>query len=271
MATEHDFPSLTQQHSSVLGRSSDFHHGLLEFQIVKSSPLLSASAWLDELARRIESLRASIDPESVHRLRVSAGRLAVWLELGARRALRDDLRNLRRAASAVRDLDVISAHEHDSAWADTLRQERGEEAARLRTAMESPRIEALVDALALVPEPDPVCVRSALQRLKRRVQRAGDQLEDSENRERALHRLRRRVRSLRYALDWLGADAGELRELQESLGGLNDLAIELEKLETLGEIHALESRRKAVRHEMDERRTRALEAWRVLRPRIGDM
>ncbi len=32
MATEHDFPSLTQQRSSVLGRSSDFHHGLLGFR-----------------------------------------------------------------------------------------------------------------------------------------------------------------------------------------------------------------------------------------------
>ncbi len=30
MATEHDIPSLTQQRSSVLGRSRDFHHGLLE-------------------------------------------------------------------------------------------------------------------------------------------------------------------------------------------------------------------------------------------------
>ncbi len=29
MATEQDFPSLTQQRSSVLDRSSDFHHGLL--------------------------------------------------------------------------------------------------------------------------------------------------------------------------------------------------------------------------------------------------
>lgn len=239
--------------------------------MVKSSPLLPASTWLDELARRIESLRASIDPESVHKLRVSAGRLSVWLELGARRALRDDLRNLRRAASAVRDLDVISAHEHESAWVETLRQERGEEAARLRAAMASPRIEALVDGLAIVPEPDPVCVRAALQRLKRRVQRAGDQLDDAENRERALHRLRRRVRRLRYALDWLGADAGDLRELQESLGGLNDLAVELERLESRGDIYALESRRIAVRHEMDERRTRALEAWRTLRPRIGDM
>lgn len=239
--------------------------------MVKSSPLLPASTWLEELQTRIESLRASIDPESVHKLRVSAGRLSVWLELGGRRALRDDLRNLRRAASAVRDLDVISAHEHDSVWAETLRQERAEEAARLRAAMKSPRIEALVDALENVPEPDAVCVRSALQRLKRRVQRAGDQLDDSENRERALHRLRRRVRRLRYALEWLGADTGELRELQESLGSLNDLAVELETLESRGEIQALESRRKAVRHEMDERRLGALDAWRVLRPRIGDM
>jgi CHAD domain-containing protein len=243
---------------------------------VKSPPLLPANTWLDELARQVERLRVSIDAEAVHKLRVSAGRLSVWLELGARRALRDDLRRLRRAASGVRDLDVIAAHEHGAAWAAELRQERLGEAARLRAALASPRVEALVGALGLVPDPDPVCVRSALQRLKRRVSRAGDRLngpddEQPEDRERALHRLRRRVRRLRYALDWLGADTADLRDLQEHLGELNNLAVEREKLATRAGDRALDGRRKSVENEMDERRERALEAWRALRPRIGDL
>ena len=238
--------------------------------MLKSSPLLPANTWLDELVRQIERVRSSMDPEAVHRMRVSAGRLSVWLELGARRALRDDLRHLRRAAAAVRDLDVLSARECDSAWAETLRQERAEESARLRTAMESHSVEALIDGLSLVPEPDAVCVRSAIQRFKRRVQRAGDRLDDGEGRERALHRLRRRLRRLRYALEWMGAETAELRDLQEHLGGLNDLAVEAEKLEARSGDFALESRRQSVRHEMDERREKALAAWRELRPRIGE-
>ncbi len=35
-ATEHDLPSLAPQRSSVLGRSSDFHHGLLAVGARKS-------------------------------------------------------------------------------------------------------------------------------------------------------------------------------------------------------------------------------------------
>ncbi|MCY2961345.1 MAG: CHAD domain-containing protein [Planctomycetota bacterium] len=241
---------------------------------MKPSPLLPANSWLDELARQIERLRVSIDPDAVHRLRVSAGRLSVWLEVGGRRALRDDLRGLRRSAGAVRDLDVIAsnaAQVADAAWVETLRQERAEEAARLRAAIGSSRIDALVEALSLVPEPDPVCVRSAMQRMKRRVLRAGDRLEEPEGSERALHRLRRRLRRLRYALDWTGSEVKDLRALQENLGDLNNLSIELEKLDTRKGDPALDGRRKFVRNEMDEHRKRALGAWRDLRPRIGEL
>lgn len=239
--------------------------------MVKPSPLLPVRAWLDELGAQVAALRATAEPESVHRMRVAAGRLSVWLELGARRALRDDLRRLRRSASVVRDLDVIAANAADDAWIEILRSERAQEAARLRVTISSGRVDALLDALACVPEPDAVCVRSALQRMKRRVLRAGDRLDDPEGRERALHRLRRRVRRLRYALDWMGADAADLRDLQQHLGGLNDLAVEMERLESRTGDLALDARRKSVRRGMEEHRGRAVEAWRALRPRVGEL
>jgi len=239
--------------------------------VLKSSPLLPASKWLEEFARQIDRTREVVEADPVHRLRVAAGRLSVWLELGARRALRDDLRRLRRAAAAVRDLDVMSAHEGGASWAEALRTERAREAIGLRTFLASPRIETLVEALGLVPDPDPVHVRAGLQRLKRRVMRAGDRLDESEGEEAALHRLRRRVRRLRYALEWMGADAAELRGLQEHLGGMNDLSVELTRLEVRAGDHALAGRREAVRRELLERRDLALEAWRTLRPRIGDL
>ncbi len=239
--------------------------------MVKSSPLLPSSTWLEELARQIDRTREVVEPEAVHRLRVAAGRLSVWLELGARRALRDDLRRLRRSAAPVRDLDVLTAHEAGAAWAESLRTERSREAVSLRTALASPQIETLIIALGLVPDPDAVHVRSGLQRMKRRVMRAGDRLDESEGEEAALHRLRRRVRRLRYALEWMGADAAELRGLQEHLGGMNDLSVELARLQVRAGDLALASRREAVRRELLERRDLALEAWRTLRPRIGEL
>lgn len=240
-------------------------------QPVKVSPLLPVDTWLDEFARQVERLRASIEPEAVHRLRVAASRLSVWLELGARQSLRPDLWRLRRSAAIVRDLDVLAANDRDGAWTETVRQERAQEAASLRAAVLSPRVVALLDALVVVPDPDPVCVRSAIQHMKRRVLRAGDRLEDPETRDRALHRLRRRVRRLRYALDWQGSDSSELRVLQEHLGSLNDLSVERSRLESCAGDPALESRRHAVEQEIEVRRARALEAWSAIRPRIGEM
>jgi len=240
-------------------------------QLVKTSPLLPVDTWLGELARQIERLQVAVEPDPVHRLRVAAGRLSVWLELGARHSLRPDLWRLRRSAATVRDLDVLAAQDLEGAWTETLRQERAVEAACLRAALNSPRVEALLEGLVVVPEPDAVNVRSAIQHMKRRVQRAGDGLDDPKDKDSALHRLRRRVRRLRYALDWLGSDSTDLRTLQEHLGGLNDLAVELARLEARAGDPALESRRHAVLHEIQERRSRALEAWKSIRPRIGEL
>jgi CHAD domain-containing protein len=238
---------------------------------VKTSPLLPVDTWLDDFARQIERLRVAIEPDAVHRMRVAAGRLSVWLELGARRSLRSDLRRLRRSAAAVRDLDVLGSRDAEAAWLETLRQERAAEAASLKAAASSPRVQALLDALAVVPEPDPVHVRSAIQHMKRRVQRAGDRLEEDGERNRALHRLRRRVRRLRYALEWMGADSTDLRELQGHLGTLNDLAVELGRLEARDGDPTLADRRSSVGREIEEHRASALEAWKSIRPRIGEL
>jgi CHAD domain-containing protein len=107
--------------------------------------------------------------------------------------------------------------------------------------------------------------------MKRRVQRAGDRLEDDAEQNPALHRLRRRVRRLRYALEWMGADAGDLRTLQGHLGTLNDLAVEHARLAARAGDPALESRRLAVEREIEEHRASALEAWKAIRPRIGEL
>jgi CHAD domain-containing protein len=258
--------------------------------MVRSAQLLPVEAWLDELARQIELLRERVEPDAVHRMRVACGRLSVWLELGARRALRDDLKRLRRSAGRVRDLDVVGARD-GGARAPALAGERAAEAARLSAALDAARTRALLEALALVPEPDPVAVRVALRRLKRRLLEAGAGLRADSEDDRALHQLRRRARRLRYALDWLGAESKQLRELQECLGELGDLVLELAELEPhLGDERAgqqrdargpnAHARDETARDGHDERRRaelvaerarareRALEAWSALRPKV---
>ncbi len=238
---------------------------------MKPSALLPVDVWLDDFARQIEQLRAGIEPEAVHRLRVCAGRLSVWLELGARRALRDDLRDLRRAAAAVRDLDVLAARAPAGAWAALLREQRASAATDLGAVVRTAWVDDLLGALCVVPDPDPVCVRAVLQHLRRRVLEAGDRTTDAKDPDRELHRLRRRVRRLRYAIEWLGADTGELRALQESLGELNNLAVEGAHLRAHAGHPASNGRLPELEREADRRREQAREAWRAVRPSIRQL
>jgi CHAD domain-containing protein len=60
-----------------------------------------------------------------------------------------------------------------------------------------------------------------------RMRRAAATALASSEDEQARHRLRRRARRLRYALEWLGQPANELIALQEALGRSNDAAVAL--------------------------------------------
>jgi CHAD domain-containing protein len=216
--------------------------------------MISAREWIDHLRDHALSAREGSDPEGVHQMRVAAGRLSVWLEMGGRHTLRDDLAWLRRSASGVRDLDVISERlgagvaraescadarpsventsaESIAAWRARCQGERVEAHRALRDAIESDRFGALVAALSWMPPLADEVARESLARFRARIERAGSELERSPKDLGALHRLRRAVRRLRYALEWLGEDARELKTLQEELGELNNLAMLLQHLE----------------------------------------
>jgi CHAD domain-containing protein len=216
--------------------------------------MISPHDCIEHLRDRARIAQGSVDPESVHELRVAAGRLSVWLELGGRHMLRDDLAWLRRSASRTRDLDVIlercgSLRSNDKVrhcnsiaelsashavrwpeWEALLRGERACSCDELVESLSSTRLTALLAALSWMPALDREVARDSLPRFRARVERAGARLEhtleDSEGPEdiRALHRLRRAVRRLRYALEWLGEDARAVKALQDELGLLNDLA-----------------------------------------------
>jgi len=217
--------------------------------------------WLTELEAALARVARDGDSTAVHRLRVSAGRMAALLELGGRRALLDDLRWLRRTVARVRDADVTMAgNVHDARHAQlSERRARAWEAACLE--LNTPRAPAVLRALSCVPWPTAAEAHAFLTRAGRRALKAGESVVNGHCSVAELHRLRRRVRKFRYVLEWLGHDATHLRELQDVLGTLNDLAITAAELDSreesevdMAELNALERRQQALIE-------RALDLW----------
>ncbi|MBK7641657.1 MAG: CHAD domain-containing protein [Planctomycetes bacterium] len=179
--------------------------------------------WIDALARHAHSARERPDPEHVHQLRVAAGRLVVWLRLARRRALRDDLRWLRRGAARVRDLDVLLAQHGAETWSAALVGERREAAAALHTELASARLDGLLQALEYLPALDEARARKRLSKLRAKADDAAAQAFSLDPpRSADLHTLRKRVRGVRYALEWMGQPSSPEQALQDELGRLRD-------------------------------------------------
>ena len=237
---------------------------------MESQAILPADRWLEQLELHIRRFQASESPESVHQLRVAAGRLSVWLELGGRRALRDDLRWLRRRAASVRDLDVMFGKGRSSHWNDLLSVQRETALEELRAALAAPRSASLCTGLRYVPAPTLAVARAGLRRIRRRVLSAGDRLGDDERDSNVLHHLRRKIRRLRYALDWLGDDATEIKAAQDVFGAMNDMAVELRHIEAHAGDTALDEHRRAVQAEYDRLRLESIAAWHRARPLLRE-
>jgi len=137
----------------------------------------------------------------VHALRSAALQASVALELLGWRALRNDVRWLRRAAGPLRDWDVS----------------KGQGMTEQRAQLHTPRAQCLPDALLRVLHARSPTrgagPRHQLQRLAQRALRTSDP-----------HRLRQRLRRLRLALSMLELtkDAGAVREVVDRLGRWHD-------------------------------------------------
>ena len=145
----------------------------------------------------------------VHALRSAALRASVALALLGWRALRNDLRWLRRTAGRLRDWDVS----HGAA----APAQRSALVHELQAQLHSARAQCLPDALARVLQTRApshhLGPQGQLQSLARRALGTHDP-----------HRLRQRLRRLRLALDMLGLthDAGAMREVVDRLGRWHD-------------------------------------------------
>jgi CHAD domain-containing protein len=221
---------------------------------------ISPEPWLAALVRRTDEVLRTHDERAVHQLRVAAGRLNVWLELGARAALRDDLRRIRRSVAELRDTDVLLARHPPDTEAARLRATRELAASRATTALRAARPHAVAAALAFVPWPTTAQAERALRRLGLRVVDAAEETAHGQLDPTHLHRFRRRVRRTRYALEWLGRDATNARELQDVLGLWHDATLDERRLESAPP-ESVESLRNALERERKALLERALETY----------
>ena len=227
--------------------------------------------WLLHLHDQLPAAAGGRDARAVHQLRVAAARLRVWLELGGRRVLVDDLRWLRGLAGPVRDLDVLLARTPPPDWNAWLRERRRLAVDELKAGLGTGRPQAAVEALARLEPVEAERAKRGWARALRRVRRRGRAAAAEPGCLERVHRLRRALRSLRYASEWLGRKPKALRRLQESLGELNDRDTALRLLEAWPAAASLSEERERLLNERDERHAEALVAWRKAEPKLEDL
>lgn len=175
---------------------------------------------LDELRRALPEARRGRKEAGIHKLRVLTRRIDVWLRLSRIRVLRDDLRWLRALAGPVRDLDVLLANRGRDR-SDPLRAARKEAQGHLRAGLATRRAEALVEALSVLSPLPAKRAHVGVGRLARRV----IALPCDPSLPLDVHRRRRALRRLRYALELYGAPVDALVELQDALGVVSDMVL----------------------------------------------
>lgn len=190
--------------------------------------------WLRHLRRYLKVARAGVDPEGVHQVRVATRRIDAWLILGGWHVFRDDLRWLRRRASAVRDIDALLARKgFPKSVKPPMMVLKRQAHAEFVSACDDPRLAALLVGLSSVPAIKTSEAKKRLHRMLDQAIRAGEDAEKNGLDLESLHRLRRMLRRLRYGLEMLGASTTPLKRLQEMLGNINDLAVALRCLDQM--------------------------------------
>jgi CHAD domain-containing protein len=209
------------------------------------------------VADNIDRIQRSAGDDVIHQLRVSISRLSTALRIRGRRRLhlrrrrlRRELRWLRRRLAGARDWDVFAAHHsiRDTAVSDydpllaIAAHERMVGRDRIALAVRSRRCFDLTDALRRLEQaaadaertaptsdlPGAITAARLLERQLRKILRNSSH--PASLSPRALHKLRARIRRLRYSCEYLGplfrTDNSVylkiLAELQKTLGQYND-------------------------------------------------
>jgi CHAD domain-containing protein len=184
---------------------------------------IASSAWVRRLRAAIIVGRRGDDPEGIHQVRVACRRLSAWLDLGGRRIGRDDLKWLRDAAGPIRDLDVLLMHDDvPLAMNRWLRSQWRKERPALLEALDAPRALGTVHLFENMGPLKTDDVPKGMARLLDKAERAIDAVDEQSPDPAQLHLVRRRLRPIRYALEWLKRDASPIVAAQDALGALSD-------------------------------------------------
>lgn len=190
--------------------------------------------------------------------------------------LRDDLRWLRGVVGDARDLDVLLAgsEEFPAEFVAWLRERRAVEQLRVEAGLDSERTSALVAALSVMPPVQEDLARRSIRGIFDRVSRgdaalasSGDQAEAIDAR---VHGLRRALRRLRFALDWMGKKFPVLAELQDRFGEACDQVVLLRWIDECT-VPSPAGLRQQVELTKIEKRQAALAAWAEARPQLEDL
>lgn len=208
------------------------------------------------------------DPAALHQARVALRRLRSALKLfrpmvkGTRfERLSEDLKWLAGALGRVRDIDVLLSEDLPVELRIQLQEARLEAAARVRSALESPKARLLIlDAMEwmeigkwlhhtgrmdLRDAPVPQFAQERIETMFVKIRRSGRHLDAMKDSER--HALRKQVKKLRYSAEFFAGiyTQGKFRThcirflaaletLQDRLGALTDQAMRRALLDDLG-------------------------------------
>lgn len=188
---------------------------------------------LDQIAANAPGALAGKDPEYLHQLRVGARRLRAALRVfhgtmrdADVRELRRRLRKLAAVTGPARDWDVYSRKR------PAARRRRATAYAALRRVLGGMQLWLLPRQNLRAAQVLPEFARAALEELDRKALRRGARMDWTRAGRR--HALRRRLRRLRYAAEFVSGAFPErgrepvirsLKLLQDLLGALNDAAV----------------------------------------------
>jgi len=184
--------------------------------------LLRSDRWRARLEDQLAHLPAEPAAEQWHELRESLGRLAAWLRMANRNSLREQVRELRRAIGEIRDLEIVrELYSPSVPRARSLGRDQARMEAILIRRLAAPATAELLQCLQETPPLNYESAVEAARRMARRAWKAGRRFADDPTPATA-HRLRRRLRELRFAREWLRQETAPLRPLVRRLGRLND-------------------------------------------------
>ncbi|MFW5920468.1 MAG: CHAD domain-containing protein [Polyangiales bacterium] len=233
--------------------------------------MLDPQPMVYKLREHLPIAREGRDPEGVHQLRVVSRRLRVFLELSGMRVLEDDLRWFRDAAQQARDIDVVQQSSPPEPFGSWLETQRAPARRRMLEALDDPRAKGLLEALSLLPPGDEATARRAMAEIAEKVKKRAAVLYDEHAELEDLHRLRRGVRRLRYALEWLDENAKPVKKVQDALGELGDVRATFELLDEFPRASELEAYRRELWEHALGCRGRALEAWQAVEQDVREM